>query len=126
MADGATRVRLRVGDSDADAEELAELTSRLRRELLDLDVEAVELPQAGEPPAGSKAVELVALGALVVTVAKSDLLASVVATVRSWLSGHQQRNVKLEIDGDVLEVSGVSSKEQRRLINEWLRRHESR
>ena len=111
---------------DADAEEVAEATLQLRRELLDLDVEAVELARAGEPPPGTRAVELAALGALVVTVAQSPLLGPVVAAVRSWLAGAQQRSIKLELDGDVLELSGLSSKEQQRLADEWLRRHGSR
>jgi hypothetical protein len=118
-------IQVAVG-SDADAEEIAEATLGLRRELLDLDVEAVELPRAGEPPPGSRAVELAALGALLVTVGQSPLLRSVVAVVRSWLAGSPQRSIKLELDGDVLELTGLSSVEQRRLTDEWLRRHESR
>jgi hypothetical protein len=108
---------------DDDAEQVAEATLGLRRELLDLDVDAVELPRVGEPPPGTRAVELAALGALVVTVAKSGLLTPVVAAVQSWLARSQPRSVKLELDGDVLEVTGVSSKDQQRLIDEWLRRH---
>jgi hypothetical protein len=111
---------------DADAEEVADATLQLRRELLDLDVEAVELPAAGEPPPGTRAVELAALGALVVTVAQSPLLGPVVAAVRSWLAGAPERSIKLELDGDTLELTGLSSKEQQRLVDEWLRRHESR
>jgi hypothetical protein len=112
--------------SDDDAEELAEATLQLRRELLDLDVETVEVPLAGEPPPGSRAVELAALGTLVVTVAQSHLLGAVVAAVGSWLAGSQKRSIKLAIGGDVLELAGMSSDEQRRLTDEWLRRHESR
>jgi hypothetical protein len=111
---------------DADAEEVAEATLQLRRELLDLDVEAVELPRAGEAPPGTRAVELAALGALVVTVGQSPLLGPVVAAVRSWLAGSPQRSIKLELNGDALELTGMSSKEQRQLADEWLRRHESR
>jgi hypothetical protein len=113
-------------EPDSDAEEVAEATLQLRRELLDLDVEAVELVPTGEPPPGTRAVELAALGALVVTVAQPELLTPVVAAVRSWLAGSPQRSIKLELNGDVLELSGVSSKEQQRLADEWLRRHESR
>jgi hypothetical protein len=71
-------------------------------------------------------VELTALGALVVTVSQSQLLAPVVAAIRSWLAGSPQRSIKLELDGDTLELTGVSSKEQQRLANEWLRRHTGR
>jgi hypothetical protein len=117
-------IRVAVG-SDADPEEVAEATLQLRRELLELDVESVEIPRAGEPPPGTRAVDLAALGTLVVTVTQSQLLASVVAAVRSWLAGAQKRSIKLELGGDTLELSGVTSAEQRRLTDEWLRRHES-
>jgi hypothetical protein len=113
---------------DDDAEQVAEATLGLRRELLDLDVDAVELPPGGDPPPGTRAVELAALGALVVTVTQSGLLTPVVAAVQSWLAGsqQQQRSVKLQLDGDVLELTGVSSTDQQRLVDEWLRRHTSR
>jgi hypothetical protein len=110
----------------ADAEEVAEATFQLRRELLELDVEAVDIPRAGEPPPGSRAVDVAALGALVVTFAQPQLLASVVSAVQSWLAGSHKRSIKLELGGDVLELAGVSTDEQRRLTDEWLRRHESR
>ena len=58
---------------------------QLRRELLDLDVDVVEVPGAGEPRPGSRAVDVAAIGALVVNLADPQLLAAVVATVRSWL-----------------------------------------
>jgi hypothetical protein len=112
--------------SEAEAQEVAEATLQLRRELLELDVEAVELARKGEPPPGTRAVDFVALGTLVITVANSGLLNAVVTAMRSWLGGHPQRSIKLELSGDVLELSGVSSEEQRRLAEAWLRRHASR
>jgi hypothetical protein len=118
-------VQVAVGP-DGDADEVAQATLQLRRELLDLDVNAVEMPRAGEPPPGSKAVDVAALGALVVNLADSQLLAAVVAAVRSWLAGSPRRSIKLQLGGDALELTGVSSKEQRRLTDEWLARHTSR
>lgn len=108
---------------DVDAEDVAEATVQLRRELLGLDVEAVEMAGGGEPPPGTRAADLVMLGALVVTIANSKLLPSVVAVIQSWLSRSQQRSIKLELGGDVLELTGLPSDEQRRLTDEWLRRH---
>jgi hypothetical protein len=110
---------------DADDEEVAEATSQLRRELLDLDVEAVETPRAGEPPEGTRAVDVAAVGSLLVT-AGPQFLAAVVGVVRAWLGRSQQRSIRLELDGDVLELSGLPTDQQRMLANEWLRRHESR
>jgi hypothetical protein len=117
---------IRVGAGpDADTEEVAETTLQLRHELLDLEVDAVELPSGGEAPPGSRGVELAALGALLVTVSQSQLLAPVIAAIRAWVDGRPQRSIRLELDGDVLELSGVSSTEQRRLTEAWLRRHTS-
>jgi hypothetical protein len=112
---------------DGDTEEVAQATLQLRRELLELDVDAVEVPlAAGEPPPGSRAVDVGALGALVVSLADSQLLTAVVEVVRSWLAGSSRRRIKLELGGDVLELTGVSSREQRRLADEWLARHTGR
>jgi hypothetical protein len=111
---------------DADDEEVAEATLQLRCELLDLDVDSVDLPTAGQPPPGTRGVELAALGALLVSVTQSQLLAPVLAAVRSWLGGSPQRSIKLELEGDTLELTGISSTEQRRLVDEWLQRHTPR
>jgi hypothetical protein len=121
----ALGVQLALGPDD-DPEEIAEATFQLRRELLDLDVDAVEIPTAGEPPPGSRAVDVAALGALVVHLANSQLLGTVVTAIGSWLAGSSRRSIKLELDGDALELTGVSSKEQRRLTDEWLARHTGR
>ena len=111
---------------DADAEEVAEATLRLRRELLDLDVDSVDLPAGGQSPPGTRGVELAALGALLVSVTRSQPLAPVLAAIRSWLGGSPQRSIKLELEGDTLELTGISSTEQRRLVDEWLQRHTPR
>lgn len=108
---------------DGDAEEVAQAAMQLRRELLDLDVDAAGAREAGEPPPGSRAVDLAAVGALVVNLADSQMLAAVVTAVRSWLAGSPRRSIKLQLGDDALELTGVSSKEQRRLADEWLARH---
>ena len=112
-------------ERDGDADEIARATLLLRRELLDLNVDVLPAPMAGPPPPGSRGVDLAAVGALAVNLAESPLLAAVVTAVRSWLAGSSRRSIKLELGGDVLELTGVSSAEQRRLTDEWLSRHTS-
>ena len=109
---------------DADDEELAALTQRLRGELLQLDVDAVEPARAGPAPAGTRAVELLAIGGLVVRFAmQSEMLRSVIDATAAWLGRQHGRSVSLTLDGDTLEVTGVSSQEQQRLIDVWVARH---
>ena len=113
-------------DADADADRVDQLTRQLMRELRQLDVEAVDLARAGPPPPGARAVDVAAIGTLVVTLLQSTgVLGTIVGTVQAWLSATGRRSVRLELDGDVLEVTGLSSKDQRRLIERWLDRHTS-
>jgi hypothetical protein len=123
MTEPTTRLTLRVHDESADPDEIAALAAGLRRELLDLDVDAAEPVPAGSAPAGTRSVDLEALGALLITIAKSEVLAAVVNAVTAWLAGRRQRSIKLEVDGDVLELTGMPSAEQRRLTETWLTRH---
>jgi hypothetical protein len=93
----ALGVRVAAGP-DGDAEEAAQAMLQRRRELLGLVVDAVQGPEAGEPPPGSRAVDVAALGALVVRVADWQLLAAVTAAARSWLAGSSRRGIKRELD----------------------------
>jgi Effector Associated Constant Component 1 len=110
-------------EPDADAQELADLTAHLHEELLQLDVDAVEPAREGEPPPGAKAMDVLGLGTLLVTLVKSaGDLRSLIATLRGWLSG-QPRTVRIELDGDVLEMTGISSQAEEQLIADWIARH---
>ena len=127
MEDRSTKLGIHVAlGPDADAEDVATATLQLRHELLDLDLEAVDMPRGGASPPGTRAADVAALGALVVSIGQSQLLTALVGVVRSWLARSQGRSIKLELGGDALELTGVSSHEQQRLTDEWLRRHETR
>lgn len=117
------QVSLQVAAQDADAEELATLAAHLRDELLELDVERVDLLRSGSAPAGAKAVDVLALGGLIVTLAKSAGVAQVIRVVRGWLARDSRRQVEIQMDGDVLKLSGVSDDDQRRLVDAWIARH---
>lgn len=112
---------------EADGEKLERLTRQLRSELLELDVEAVELTRGGKAPPKSKAGDAITWGTLLLTLAASGgVLTTLIQVLQSWLTRHEQRSLTLEIDGDRLEITGISSKEQRRLVEAWLHRRRSR
>jgi hypothetical protein len=118
-------LHLDAGD-DADAREIDELTSKLRRELSRTDVDSVERPVAGEAPPGAKAADVVALGTLVVGLAKNaGMIKGLIDSVKDWLGRQRepQRTVEMEIDGDTIVVGGISSTEQERLITAFIERH---
>ena len=118
-------LQIQIGlQSDADPAELDEATRRLRSRLLELDVDRVERPTAGEAPPGARAAELIELGGLVVSLARNfGTVASVIVALQSWLARDRGRSIRLELDGDALELSGISSDEQERLIAAFISRH---
>jgi hypothetical protein len=65
-----------------------------------------------------------AIGGLAIRFAmQSAVLKSVVDTTVAWLGRQRARSVKLTLDGDTLELTGVSSDEQDRLVDQWIARH---
>ena len=117
---------LELSEAGADPARLEELTTRLRSELLDLDVNDVERVSAGNAPEGSKAIELAAVGALIVTMEQSrPLVAKVVSTIREWLKRDPDpeptRAVKITLGDQTIELTAASSDQQDRLVAEFIR-----
>jgi hypothetical protein len=119
-------LRLQLSEEGADAERLAKLSGYLRSELLQLDVEGVKALPVGEPPPGTRAFGVDAVGALLIALGQSAAgLQSVVSAVRDWLrrGDGPRRTVRLELSGDALELSQASAADQERLIELFVRRH---
>ncbi len=124
MPEKVNELKLNFGDEpQADYGELERATRQLREELMGLDVEDVGFVSAGEVPAKAKAGDPVTWGTLLLTLAASGgVFTTVISTVQSWLTRADRRSITLEIDGDKLEIKGIPSEEQQRLIDEWLKR----
>ena len=119
---------LRLSEDGADAERVDMLTGYLRRELDELDVSSVRPAPGGPAPPGTRGFDPAMAGALLVSLGTSaDSLRTVVQTVQGWLSRGQgvRRTVRLELSGDVLELSEVSLTEQQRLVDLFVERHAS-
>ena len=109
--------------SDDDDDELAELTQRLRTQLLELDVESVDPVADTSQQEGAKGLETL-IGWLAVRLGEEGLR-TVIAAVIGWVTrtGH---SVEVSYNGDVLKVTGVTSAQQERVINDFLAHHASR
>jgi hypothetical protein len=115
------KVELSAGDG-AGAEEQDELTRALREELLELDVQDVERPSGAVAPEGARAGEVIALSTLLVTLGQGAL-GIVTSAIGRWVDRRGGRSVTLELDGDRIELGGVSEEDQRRLIETFVARH---
>jgi hypothetical protein len=107
---------------DSDAEQVADLARQLRRQLLELDVEAADLKREGIAPPGTRAGEhAVAFGALLVTLAPT-LLSSVVELIKAW-AARPGRRARIEVGDEEWEIGGLSRADQHRLVQLLVDRH---
>jgi Effector Associated Constant Component 1 len=111
---------------DFEAAEPEAAASMLRRELLELEIEAVERPPAEQPPPGTRAVEALALGVLVVAAGRGAIGVVVgTRTLQAWVARRSSRTVKLTLDGDSIELMNASWSAQRRLTKSFVAYHAS-
>jgi hypothetical protein len=121
----ATEIVLHVSEQDADPLRLDDLSRALRNELLEADETRTVLPlETGPAPEGTRSGLVAAAGALVVTVQPQlAAVVKIVSLMRAWLGrGGGERRIRLEVDGDVIELTGATSEQQQRLIDEWIAR----
>ncbi len=104
-----------------DAEESAELTQRLRQQMLDLEVGKVEAVRSGTLPKGAKG-DVLSLTALAVTLAPAAIT-TMMGILQTWLSRHQQASVTVESGGEKLTLSGTLSGEQQKMVEAFFNRH---
>jgi hypothetical protein len=111
-------------DAGEDPEQRDDLTRRLRAELLQLDVERVDVPAAGEAPPGARAVDVAAVGALVVTVGQAaTAVGAIVATIQSFLvRTGGGGTVEIATPEGSIKVSGRLSSEQKELVQRFVAR----
>jgi hypothetical protein len=105
----------------SDPDELMEVTGRLRAELLELDVAAVDPVSEATAPERAKGLATLA-GWLVVQFGTVNGLRAVVNVVRGW-AARTNREVEVSCGGDVLKVTGVTSAQQEKIIDAWLARY---
>jgi hypothetical protein len=106
-----------------DEEYSAKITQGLGNEILELDVEDVRWPKE-DIPEGSKGGDAVTWGQLIITLAASGgVFTTLITLLQAWVSRYERHALTLEIDGDKLEITGISTEEQKRLIDEWMSRH---
>lgn len=119
-------VLVSLSEQGADDARLDDLGRQLRDELRQLDVRDVRAaPADAQPPPGSRGIDVASVGQLLVALLGTQGLSAVIGAVRGWLGREQAapRSVRVELDGDVLELSGASDEEQDRLVEMFLSRH---
>lgn len=122
-----TEIVITLSEGGADDVRLDDLGRLLVAELSELpDATSVNSLHLGEAPPGTRGGLVAQAGALVVEA--QPQVAAVVAIVTSlwgWVkrSGHGSRTIRIEVDGDILELSGTTDSVQNTLVADWIARH---
>lgn len=95
-------------------------TGQVRAVLLDLDIDDIEIQATGSGPDGGK---FAGLAETLVVKLGIVALGTAVAKIREW-AGRSGRTVKITIDGDSIELTGVSTATQQQLLDIWLAKHD--
>ena len=110
-------------DKDDTSDDIAQLSQQLRNELLGFKVESIEHQRNQNMAQGTKAVETISWETLIVTLAASGgIITTIINFILAWVKRNEGRSVTLELNGNKLEVTGLSSNEQKVLIETWLKR----
>jgi len=115
------------GSPQVSEEEWAEISRRLRDDLMELEVQSVE-PATEEAPEGSMAGNVLDWTKLLVTIPASGiigLMGPLITAIQSYVTRKKDVSVTLELAGDKLVISGAGpySKEQQKVIDLWMSRH---
>jgi hypothetical protein len=115
-------VMVELFSTDVDPDELDRMAAALRRDLLDIpEVDKVAPVSAGPAPAGTRAVDVAAIGAFLVTVKPSvELLSKVVGVVRGWLRRSGEGTLKITVNGSTLELTPTQA-QQEELVRAFLK-----
>ena len=107
---------------DADDATLEDLRVQVMEELNELDVESAEPLREGEAPPGTRALDVIAAGALVVKLAPTAISA-VARALQAWVDRDKGRTISIQTaEGDSITLTGASTAERRELVDAWLAR----
>ena len=104
--------------------EIAKLSQQLRSELLKLNIENVDYHRKENLVNGTKAGDIISWETLIITLAASgSVISTLINFILGWVKRNEGRGVTLELNGNKLEVTGLSANEQKELVEIWLKRN---
>ena len=107
----------------ADVEEETLLVEHLRRAILDLDVDSVDATGSDSAPIGAKG-DSVVLSTLAVSLAPV-IVNQLMKALQTWVSQRGNTSITVTSGTDQIVIKGPLSKEQHKVIAEFIHRQEN-
>lgn len=111
-----SRLSIEILANDSTEEDIDRMTRELLSELRDMDVESAQLAPGGHAPDGTKAIDPITTGSIIISVLPA-LLPKIVDGVQAWAMRGSNRTVKFKgrIAGQPVEFEGSSEDLQKLL-----------
>jgi hypothetical protein len=121
MDDMPALLRVQVSSRpDSDAAELSRLARGLHREILALEVDAVQRVPSTTVPEAAKSGGASLPDLLIVSISNSTALVALFQLFRAWIGRGKHRKVTITIGKNSLEVDEASPEDQAKLIQSWI------
>jgi hypothetical protein len=114
MTQDISNFTLQIMDTTVADDDLDEMARQLMLELKEMEVESVDLASEGSAPAGTKSVEAITAGAIVLAVLPT-FLPKIVDFVQAWSLRGPGRTIKFKgkISGQAIEFEGSGEELQK-------------
>jgi len=115
-----SELNIQVSATDVTEEDIDQMTRQLLSELREMDVERAELTHGGISPGGTKAIDPVTVGSIMITVLPT-LLPKVVEGIQAWVIRGNNRIVKFKgkIAGQPVEFE-AQGRISRGCLRRWM------
>ena len=112
------KVKISIHSFEPDKEFLQELTINLREDIENLEVEEIISPDnASQQPDKTKSADAITWGQLLITLAASGgVITTLIVSIKEWVLRQKDCMIKIELDGDTLELKGIDSESQKKII----------
>ncbi len=102
-----SELNIEISANDATEEDIDRMTRQLLSELREMDVEWAELAKGGSAPGGTKAIDPVMTGSIIMAVVP-NLLPKIVDGIQAWALRGSNRTVKFKgkVAGQAVEFEG--------------------
>jgi Effector Associated Constant Component 1 len=118
----ADNLKIELMQEGADPEELDVQVSRVRAELLTLDIDEVRRSRSDSPPPGARAMDAGTVTELVVIGLNSAaLLTSVAQVLLAWVGRSAPRRASVTVGDKTFTLECTSAEEQGRILAEFVR-----
>jgi hypothetical protein len=114
-------LKAEIRESGADAERLDSLTTRLKRQLDQITVTALERDHSAQPY-GHKGIDSATIGSVIVAVASSSVLVETLRMISTWASSAKGRSVKVTYGDKSIELTSASVEDQESLVRDFVAR----